>query len=301
MTTTISGAGPHAAALATDRIPASKTPFTPGTKGYLTPQLIRDFVLSTAIQTVAGAVGAPGVAIGDADTGFYQTSGQLHGTLDGAEFWRVNSTGAAFGAGFDPTEALQVRRTGATVARIALEGEAGVSNQASRYSADTGGPFYSLIKARGTIASPAAPAQNDTIGTVAFIALDPTTQRTVARIQGVVIAATPSSTDMQGRIVGSVTPASSVTPTEVFRWEAGTGLSMYGANPVIDSQRRFISSAGEYTAAQIADKTHAVNTTGKVNGLEVWDTTNHRKMRAIGSTDVSVWWVVDGSASVTPA
>lgn len=55
------------------------------------------------------------------------------------------------------------------------------------------------------------------------------------------------------------------------------------------------------TAANIAAKANAINTTGKINGLLVWDTTNNRLMRASGSTDTDAWWVVDGSASVTPA
>ena len=56
-----------------------------------------------------------------------------------------------------------------------------------------------------------------------------------------------------------------------------------------------------YTATQIADKSYAVNTTNKYDGLYIWDTTNNRMMRSSGSTDVSSWWVVDGSTSVTPA
>jgi len=56
-----------------------------------------------------------------------------------------------------------------------------------------------------------------------------------------------------------------------------------------------------YTATDIADKTANVNTTDKYEGLFVWDSTNNRLMRSNGSTDVSVWWVVDGSVSVTPA
>jgi hypothetical protein len=54
------------------------------------------------------------------------------------------------------------------------------------------------------------------------------------------------------------------------------------------------------TAANIASKTSAANTVGKYDGLIVWDSTNNRLMRASGSTDVAVWWVVDGSTFVTP-
>ena len=56
-----------------------------------------------------------------------------------------------------------------------------------------------------------------------------------------------------------------------------------------------------YAASDISNKASTVNTVNKYNGLYVWDTTNNRMMRASGETDVSPWWVVDGSVSVTPA
>jgi len=55
------------------------------------------------------------------------------------------------------------------------------------------------------------------------------------------------------------------------------------------------------TAAQIASRTDFVNLGGKYEGMLVWDTTNNRMMYASGSTDVSPWYVIDGSASVTPS
>lgn len=55
------------------------------------------------------------------------------------------------------------------------------------------------------------------------------------------------------------------------------------------------------SAANIANKTSPVNTANKYEGLFIWDSTNHRLMRSEGAADVSVWWVVDGSTSVTPA
>jgi len=55
------------------------------------------------------------------------------------------------------------------------------------------------------------------------------------------------------------------------------------------------------TSANIASITSAVNTVGKYAGLFIWDTTNHRLMRAEGSAAVDKWYVVDGSTSVTPA
>lgn len=54
-------------------------------------------------------------------------------------------------------------------------------------------------------------------------------------------------------------------------------------------------------ASSIASATNAINTTGKFAGRTIWDSTNNRALRASGSSETSVWWVVDGSASVTPA
>ena len=60
-------------------------------------------------------------------------------------------------------------------------------------------------------------------------------------------------------------------------------------------------AAIEETAANIASKTATINTAEKYSGKLVWDTTNHRMLRANGATDVSVWYVVDGSVTVTPS
>lgn len=58
------------------------------------------------------------------------------------------------------------------------------------------------------------------------------------------------------------------------------------------------------TAAQIADKTHAINTAGKTKGKHVYDTTNDLIYFAIGTTDVAKWRLtgaVDSTGDVTPA
>lgn len=63
----------------------------------------------------------------------------------------------------------------------------------------------------------------------------------------------------------------------------------------------FMVSTAEDTAANIADATASVNTDDKFAGQYVWDTTNNRLMRASGGLATDDWWIVDGSASVTPA
>ena len=55
------------------------------------------------------------------------------------------------------------------------------------------------------------------------------------------------------------------------------------------------------TATNISSITSTINTVGKYAGLFIWDTTNHRLMRAEGSAAADTWYVVDGSVSVTPA
>ena len=54
-------------------------------------------------------------------------------------------------------------------------------------------------------------------------------------------------------------------------------------------------------AAAIAAVGDAINTADKVQGKVVYDTTNNRLMVADGSAAADPWYVVDGSASVTPA
>ena len=60
-------------------------------------------------------------------------------------------------------------------------------------------------------------------------------------------------------------------------------------------------STAEDTAANIADVAASVNTSDKYAGQYVWDTTNNRLMRSSGDAAADPWWIVDGSASVTPA
>jgi hypothetical protein len=55
-----------------------------------------------------------------------------------------------------------------------------------------------------------------------------------------------------------------------------------------------------FTAAQIASIANDVNTSGKYAGKQVWDSTNNRMMRANGAAAGDVWYIIDGSASVTP-
>lgn len=54
-------------------------------------------------------------------------------------------------------------------------------------------------------------------------------------------------------------------------------------------------------AASIAAVANAINTTNKVTGKVVFDTTNNRLMVSSGSAAASAWFIADGSGSVVPA
>lgn len=63
------------------------------------------------------------------------------------------------------------------------------------------------------------------------------------------------------------------------------------------------SGRGSATAAQLADKIHAINTAGKFKGRLVYDATNDLMMMALGATDVSKWrplHAADGTSDITP-
>lgn len=57
-----------------------------------------------------------------------------------------------------------------------------------------------------------------------------------------------------------------------------------------------------FTSTEIAENTDAPNAgTGKRTGAMIYDSTNNRVMVASGGAATSAWYVVDGSASVTPS
>lgn len=55
------------------------------------------------------------------------------------------------------------------------------------------------------------------------------------------------------------------------------------------------------TSTVIADKTSIVNTADKYAGKLAYDTSNHRMLVALGSADVSIWELCDGTVAITPA
>lgn len=85
------------------------------------------------------------------------------------------------------------------------------------------------------------------------------------------------------------------------RWRTSAAATLM----TLDTNGNLASTGGfvfpSVTAANIASSAHSINTSGKIVGKAVWDSTNGRIMVANGSSPTSTWRVCDGSASVTPS
>jgi hypothetical protein len=241
------------------------------------------------LRIPAGSVSSPGLQVGDADTGLYQTSGKLQAAVDGVEVWRATSTGLAVGAGFDPTELVTIRKTGGA-GRLAVQAEGGSAISSERFSSDASPPSLLTKKHRGTIAAPAAIVQNDQILSFGGQAYDGATLRVPGEHVLVVTAATPSSTDMECRATLSLAPAGSITRSEISRLEHTTGFSMFGANVVVDQNRHF--RLRSYTIATLPSASPAgqmiyCSDLGGGGGQLNADGTNWRRVSRGGEQTVS--------------
>jgi hypothetical protein len=136
-------------------------------------------------------------------------------------------------------------------ATIEAAGETGAIVFATRYSSDATAPAVFTSKCRGTAAAPAAVAQNDVAGEYrmrAAYSAAPAFRYALA-LRGVITEPTPSSGKMGARLEIHVTALGATGYTEVARLEHASGLSMFGANPVIDQNRHHRLRA--YTVATL--------------------------------------------------
>lgn len=137
------------------------------------------------------------------------------------------------------TGSLNVVVTDGGAADLAAYGNTITRVTAARYSSDANGVAFQCIKARGTYAAPTVVASNDTLGGILWRAYDGAAFRSPGTLNVNIVAATPSSTDMQARLICSLAAAGSSSASEIFRFGHASGFSMFGANPVIDQDRGF--------------------------------------------------------------
>jgi hypothetical protein len=97
---------------------------------------------------------------------------------------------------------------------------------AMRFSADSAGPLFKLVKSRSaTVGTNAAVLSGDAIGQIGFIGADGTSYIFGAAITGEVDG-TPGTNDMPGRLVFSTTPDGSNTPAERMRITSGGNVGI---------------------------------------------------------------------------
>jgi hypothetical protein len=108
----------------------------------------------------------------------------------------------------------------------------------TRLQSSAGAPTVGYLKGRGTFAATTSALQNDILGSFAYAGyVNSTTAHTGATFTCTLIEPTPTTTAFGTSLKFSLCPLGSGTTKEVLRAEFDTGLSMYGANPVIDQNR----------------------------------------------------------------
>lgn len=132
------------------------------------------------------------------------------------------------------------------------------------------------------------------------------------RLSGIIDTATAGAergtfiinTAINGVLTAQVTARNGVSLGAATGGPLGTGTLNVAAailsngNTVVDGSRGVQFRA--YTATDIANAAHAVNTTDKVAGKSIWDNTNNRILSASGSATTSSWIVANGTVAITP-
>lgn len=259
--------------------------------------LIAGQVFTGPIQTPNGTVSAPGIQVGDTDTGFYRTALKLNGALDGVEFLRASTIGLALGAGFDPSEALHVRRTGGA-ARILIDSEGATELDVARYSSDALAAGLKFLKYRGTISSPTVISANDSVLAITAYGYDGAALRLPFVFNVDVIAPTPSATDMEARAELFLAPSGSVTPTSIMTLRHAQGLLLFN-NQVINQNRHFCLRSytiGTLPSASTAGQQIYCSDLGGGGAQLNSDGTNWRRVSRGGQQDI----LVDANFTLTP-
>lgn len=226
-----------------------------------------------ATTTQGGSVGAPGLAVGDADAGLYDAGGGYLGVaVSGANVVTLGGSNC-----------LQVRRTGSAGVTPAFSGESNVIFDFARYSDNASSPVLRMYKARGTTASPAGVSQGDIGMELQANAYGTSAFGVFSQLRFSVEAASPSNTDKKGRMTLLLNSGSGTT-TEILRVEHATGLSMFGANPVVYQNRHHRLRA--YTVGTLPSASPAAQL------IYVSDGSTNRRIAVSDGTD---WRFPDGN------
>jgi len=225
-------------AVTADFLPIVDTSATETKKA--TPQaLVQAGATGATLPVALGAVGTPSYTFtGDLNTGLWSPAADtLAASTNGAEVWRVNSSGNfslgatawttnPFGQTTEPRY-FQYQATG-TIVRLASD--SGASFQAFRFTNDGGAPALVLGKARGTYASPSAVQTGDNLGDIQFRGYGGTNSRTLANVVGFVETYT-SDSDISSYLEFRTSSSGTASATEKMRLTAAGSLGIGTASP----------------------------------------------------------------------
>jgi hypothetical protein len=137
--------------------------------------------------------------------------------------------------------------TGAGVVSHTFTGDSVVQIIMQRNSDNATGVASTFRKRRGTQASPSDIVLNDSLGFYRWAGRLSGTDTNQGQLEVIATAATPSSSARDARMV--VTLGTGATFSEIARLDHATGLSMFGANVVIDQTRHHVLR--QYTVATL--------------------------------------------------
>ena len=161
----------------------------------------------------------------------------------GDGFWR-DGTNLGVGFSWGGIQIGYIGQTAGGTSNIVMLSDSTSNNQIATYNnAATTAPTFTLRKARGTQAVPVLPVTGDQIGRISSQPL------TNAGTNGfnnsgqlrfiLTETATVDTTHIGTQVQLFLCPIGSGTLTEVVRFDNASGISMFGANPVIDANRVF--------------------------------------------------------------
>lgn len=159
-----------------------------------------------------------------------------------------------------------------------------------RYSADAAAPVFRFYKGRGSTASIGQTLAGDQIGAFSGVVYDDTlTARTAANFRFDALS-NVLATNAEARFLLFLCASGSVSASEILRADHASGLSMFGANVVIDQNRLF--RLRNYTVATLPSSPASgsvayVTDTGGGAGQVTGDGTNWRRTRETGSATIS--------------
>lgn len=136
-------------------------------------------------------------------------------------------------------ERSQMREAGGSNLRAIIQSEGDAQMRVARFSNDSTAPSLQMRKYRGGLIENVVVNASDVLGQLLYLGFDGTIPRISAELRATVQAAVPSVTDMETRVAVFACGPGSIAETEIARFSVAAGLSMFGANSMIDANRHF--------------------------------------------------------------